>query len=388
MGIYVQSSADLPANASALQLSASLKTCAARWAASRGLESLFFAGKATESGIPICFYPPGGSIDFKMADGRVSFDIKTSIGGPGFHAALIDLCYALQAELGLRWRWDDDADETGYALNRDLDALYREFEALFSGLCDTVASDPEVKTWVLNLAWGLARDGADGIATPMGILPAALFRDALADRPRNLAAGAACFFPWWQAGTDDAFWPRTLRAMLWADAEWRAPQTPWETYIHGAIFAVRQRLGATLEGDLRTAVLDLERAISSGAAPAAAAPADIGWRRRKREFMLPGPWRITLPGQYIEESEDDGSTICLWFGSEEIRGSSFTVTVTETGDFQWSKSLQHSVDQMTAHGESCVYRLPRVAEPLAEAIGGSQVIFLRAFRVPSAEAGQ
>src|SRR5689334_18198552 len=112
MGIYVQCFSDLPQTRSALDIAVGLATSARDWATSRQIGDLLFVGEPSENGIWISFYPPNNGIGFEIANNRISFDSKTSIAGPGFHAALIDLCDRLERDLGLQWRWDVGGDQT------------------------------------------------------------------------------------------------------------------------------------------------------------------------------------------------------------------------------------------------------------------------------------
>lgn len=348
MGIYVQCFAEnVPEQHQ--ELGEQIVRSAERWAQKRGLGELFF-GVAHDGGSSISFFPPGGTIRFDVSKGRVVFDAKTSIGGPGFHAATIDLCDHLAADLGLRWRWDVGGDQTGYAQHRDFSRLESDFTHQFLSFCEFYDRSTG-KGFALNLAEGLAHNEFDGVATPMGPLPVAFFKNALHDT-EHLIENARRIFPWWNTHLDEDFWLNVVRATLWAEVEWRPPRTPWETYVLKAASRAGTHIDLERETKLADAFIELNDLVELTDNPIAPKSQGIGYRRGKRSFRLTGPWHINLPGYYIEQWEDDGTTLCLWFGSEEVRGSSWTHSP-EPG-IRWHRDF---ADCEEISGPTCKYRV-------------------------------
>lgn len=334
MGIYVQGFATAPSQAPS-KVATDIARSATAWAAKRDLADLFYAHTSDDHAW-VSFYPPCGGIAFKIADGRVSFDAKTSIAGPGYHTALIDLCDHLAREVGLEWRWESGGDQTTFARHRDRAALERAFEDQFIAFCDFYRNSRAPNTHhVLNLSEGRAMDGFSGVATPLGPMPLQFFLDAGRGQSTD---DAREIFPWWDDDCQsDDFWRRTLRATLWAETEWRAPQRPWESHVHTGVFAAARR--CTHAPEIEAAVKELSRLVDIPVGVAMAPAAGVGWGRVGRAFFLPGPWRINLPGYYVEIIENDGGTTCLWFGDEEIRGSSFTLTLKQPGKYAWAQDM-------------------------------------------------
>lgn len=346
MGIYVQSFADLPSRAPNGDWPAHVADVARDWAASRGLGDQFYAS-VDETSAWISFYPPSGGISFQIANGRLSFDAKTSIGGPGFHAALIDLCDRLQHDLALVWRWDAGGDETGFARTRDRAALTEQFRDQFFGFCERYRADSDARAFALNLAEDLALASTTGIATPMGERTRTFFLDA-ADGGDPDAAAAREVFPWWDDALDADFWNHTLRALIWAEVEWRRPQGPWEAFIHNAClhaFDEATRLGVAIDEAFAHAIAELkaiqQRNDSDFAPPRTDLP---GYKRRSRGYFLPGNWRVAMPGYYIDRLENDATATCIWFGNEEVRGSSFTVHLKEPGKWDWGERFASALE--------------------------------------------
>jgi hypothetical protein len=358
MGIYVQCFADLPDGVAEDQLATRIAETARAWAESRGLQDLFFSSLLA-NGVWLSFFPPAGGFALNWANGRIQFDAKTSVAGPGYHAALVDLCDRLQAEIGLKWRWDAGGDQTGYALDRDVPKLFRAFADQFYAFCEYYeAHSGTYKHHALNLPEGLAMDGHDGVATPLGPLPVNFFIDAKCQHS-DPGPSARQVFPWWDLASQ-LFWPNTLRALLWTDIKWRAPRTPWETFIVETVHRIAKRVDLADQPQINAALRELNEIVGKPDESIAPAKEGIGYHRHKKAFFLPGAWRINLPGYYTEQDEDDGSTTCLWFGTEEVRGSSFTVTLAEGGQLTWSEMFSRSADRKSS---TLAYRVLQTPEP-------------------------
>jgi hypothetical protein len=359
VGIYVQGYGTV-GDAASHDLSARLIASAKRWTVEHGFGELFFADDPRDSGAWLSFYPPAGGVQFEVRNNRVAFDAKTSVSGPGYHAALIDLCDHLRADLGVVWRWDAGGDETGYATDRDVTKLHQAFADQFFAYCEFYqASSEAYARHALNLSDGLAIDGYEGVATPLGPLPMQFFLKALDDAD-DAQDCARRVFPWWSSTLNQEFWISTIRSVLWTEVEWRAARTPWERHVHSVALSIGSRLRRVLDAGMGAALDELAALSGDDETFAAPAPDGIGYLRRQRAFFLPGRWRINLPGYFIEQSEDDGETTCLWFGTQEIRGSSFTFTPKDAQSPTWSRELTNRPDQQ---GKSCIFRLPDAAKP-------------------------
>jgi hypothetical protein len=359
VGIYVQGYGTV-GDAELHDLRIRLIDSAKRWSAERGLGELFYPADPGDNGAWLSFYPPAGGIQLDIRNNQVAFDAKTSVAGPGYHAALIDLCDRLGADLGIAWRWDAGGDETGYATDRDLTKLHQAFVDQFIAYCEfyQANSKPHV-LYALNLSDGLAIDGYEGVATPLGPLPIQYFVEAL-DEADDAQGCARCVFPWWSTRLDQEFWINTIRSLLWTEVEWRAARTPWERHVHRVALSMGSRLRRVLDARMGAALDELAALSGDDETFPAPTPDGIGYLRRQRVFFLPGRWRINLPGYFIEQSEDGGETTCLWFGTQEIRGSSFTFTPKDAQSPTWSRELASRLDQQ---GKSCIFRLPNAAKP-------------------------
>lgn len=346
-------------------LASRLIDVARRWSADQGLQDLFYAS-SSDAGVWLTFYPPAGGIEFDVEGYGISFGTKTSIAGPGYHAAIVELCDRLQSELEIAWRWGSGGDETGFALDRD-------FEALQDAFLDQAAAFGEfhrdqvgiAEGHAVNLPEGLAVDCFRDVATPLGPVRNQLFLDA-PDSSEDAEALARQIFPWWSKALDQEFWMNTLRALLWTEVQWRAARTPWESHVRQAALALGARCGSSLDKDLARAVDELAELSGDPESFAIPAAEGVGYKRRKRAFLLPGPWRINLPGYYIELDEDDGSTTCLWYENEEIRGSSFTIQTDDAAANIWSAELEGEPDRK---GKGCTFRIQPHPSPSEDSPG-------------------
>jgi hypothetical protein len=361
VGIYVQGYGTL-ASSNAENLAERLTGSARRWAGERGLQDLFLAGR-DGADVWLTFYPPAGSTTFEIRKGSISFGTKTSVSGPGYHAALIELCDRLQSDLGVRWRWESGGDGTDYAVERDGNRLRSAFLDQVIGYCEIHAKYVRPGDGsAINLPEGMAAYDHGGVATPLGILPDRLLRD-VPNSDADAEALARRIFPWWAQNLDREFWVNTLRAVFWTEVSWRAPRTTWESHIDQVVHSLAARLGTSVDADLAMGVGELDALSIDRETFNPPSPTGIGYLRHKRTFFLTGGWRIDLPGYYIEQLEDEGNTVCLWFGDEEIRGSFFIITPDagrEDNAFAWDEELAGQPDR---NGNGFTYRLVPAPRP-------------------------
>lgn len=366
MGIYVQTYAKIPPSIVDALLPERIVAASRAWAEDKGLAGLFYGRQEPDRAL-VSFYPPDGALAFEIARSGVTIDAKTSVAGPGFHAALIDLCDALERMLGLEWNWRAGGDETGFAISRDRGALQEAFLGQFTAFCDHYRRSGAAYDYKLNLELGLAVGVRGGVATPLGVHPLSLFTSCANDDRESLVDAARSVFPWWSDQLGREFWTNALSALLWTQVEWRRPTGPsvaWEEHVHAAALHAAERArqcGAALSNEVNQGL----RQIAS-MTPEMTPPGEgIGYRRGDRAFDLGGPWTIDVPAYYVFQTEEDGAA-CLWFGTEEIRGTSFTYTPKDPGELVWS-SHTSADDERATNGFQC--RLRPEISPLSAGDG-------------------
>ncbi len=367
MGIYIQSFAKRSAQLSS-DPQAQLVASARRWAQQQGLEDLFFACASEEQPVEVqlCIYTSADAITFNIDAERVDFGTKTSSAGPGYHAAIIDLCDHFGRELGLQWRWDVGGDETGYAVSRDRAVLEDVFLEQLRGFADFWDQSDASLAYVMNLVIGLGGDTPGTVSTPLGLYDLAVLAATAEADDEELRALAPTLYPWWYDTHTALFWAQTLRAMLWTEAVWRSPDTPWETHIHAAAAALAAKIASrqeTCPTDLRQALQQLQQSIAADHP----VPGHIGYRRRLITVQLTGYWSIQVPGHYREALENEGETVCLWDDHESIRSSSWRLAGKAGSD--WPGSLKGHTEAVTS---THAFRLPTTAQPAEE---GWRIVF-------------
>jgi hypothetical protein len=303
------------------------------WARSRGIADITHVGVSGPSRVVVTVYPPAGPLAFTVDETTVGFDTKTSVAGPGYHAAVIDLCDALARALGLQWLWSlpggRSGDDTGYAVDRDAVRMEQEFVSQFTALIRSASQRAPGASSAINLDEDLiCAPEEGGVAAPLGPVDEEAWRALLHADADEQTTAAREFYPWWEGPESSAFWTKTCLAMLWTEAVWRAPRNDCEKFVHGAIFAAADRASdlnasSALPPRIDNAICELRQAIDTDVP---ATPGGIGYRRGAVAFHLfESSWWIEAPGHLIVEPEG-ADTVCLWFGGLALRATSFTAT--------------------------------------------------------------
>lgn len=344
MGIYIQSFC-----ARSEKLSTEPQTrlieSARRWAKNEGLEDLFFAVSGeTPPAAHIIICPQADFITFTIGPSRIDFGIKTSTAGPRFHAAVVSLCDHMADELDLDWRWDAGGDGAQYATVRNYSTLASAFLDQLRGHMDVWSARAPDIAFAMNLTSGLGGNAIGTIATPLGERN---IRDLLetANTPdHELTAVASTLYPWWCDVKDARFWIECLRSLLWAEVEWRRPDTDYERYIHAAAFASAMQIAkrkVACPADLEQALAQLRASIEQDRP----VEGEIGYRRRTRTTDLSDYWRVIAPGHYRNTSERNGETTCLSTSEEELRFTPLRFRPSGAENDLWLQKLQQSPDQ-------------------------------------------
>ncbi len=269
------------------------------------------------------------NVEFRLADGRVACQAKTSTGGPGYHAYLVDVLDALRDRLGLDWRSEANAeDETGYlghrAFPRLQAAMVEWLRGLGGHLCER--ADEMDSPLLLGMSLDFRPVTEAFAASQMGEWPREWFeRLVTADEP-ELGRLAEQFFPWWERGVT----AKTLRglglARSWVDLRWVVPADDNERRLCESVLGcfVRAR---ELDGSLalpEAEVQELAALLAPDAPLRAPRPEGVGFLRRSMSLPIPGGWSIDLPGYYGAQLEDDGGAQVYWFAGRTVRGSSLS----------------------------------------------------------------
>jgi hypothetical protein len=295
----------------------------------------------TSEGLPALYvhnHPAAETVEFWLEDRRLTVSARTSTVGPGYHADLCEMLRGLGELLPIAWDPPDEeegtGDETGYFLTGDRAELEQQMLSWLAKVLEVLREKGEEYTGLqLSMPMAPRYHGPPGawLMTQSGPRSRAWMEAVLAD-PR---AGIDVF-PWWEPGKGAATDLGRVRVHLWMDVRWRPPATDEEERLGSDLLrrlARAYRLDpeldypwsawqvlidevAELEDD------DLGEIIRARAGQGAAGP--LGYREHEVEELLPGGWKITLPGSFSLEIDEEG-TWSAWEDGASIWATAFSL---------------------------------------------------------------
>lgn len=317
---------------------------ASDWANTRALGPFYWQRIVGDRQLLIRIYPLADAIDFELSERGVAVNARTSNGGPGYHAALIDLIDHIAQAGNMKFHWgtaSNSTDETGYALSRDFEALQSYHSGFMRSLAE-LAIEPGRDAPALCLPLGLGAISGR-ISAPPGILPPSWPEQVMDATDEDLMKLASEFFSWWPKEMNVQFWRSTLRGLLWQSVVWREPRQSSEEFAHQqADYCVRQlaALNTALPPDLEQAVRELNACVEEGAE---ATENGIGYLRRPVTHTPFAGWSITLPGEMSENLDDpdpEGEAVQLIGRHCALRISCMRVGKKSNETFSWPASFR------------------------------------------------
>ncbi|GAB1479429.1 hypothetical protein MASR2M74_19930 [Paracoccaceae bacterium] len=290
------------------------------WAKAQGLGPLFQTRMTEEGNLEVELVAVADPVIFTAEHDRITAGFRSSNGGPGFHAAVVEMMEHLDQKLDLGWRWTDsegyDLDETGYARHKDFAALQGSMTDFLRTLLRSVGNRPGAgNALCLPLGLGLTGETYNGPLGPQSPAWCAQIPDLSAADQRDKAAE---FFIWWDRGLTPATWERLLRAQLWMNAPWRSACNAADTLTEQQIDHTVARLAALghpLPADLAEACAGY--AALRKTTDQVPAPRGIGYRKRLVCHFLTASWTLSLPGYLAPKTDKNGSGWehpALWLG--------------------------------------------------------------------------
>jgi hypothetical protein len=308
---------------------AAIEASAKKWAAQQNLGPLLQTDWRGDRGLTINLIPVADPIFFDINKSGLAVGFRSSNGGPGFHAAVVDLLDHLAVTLSLEWVWADSSgaplDETDYARTRDFAALQGEMTAFFKLLTRDTATAGEAvgspgiyRNFCLPLELGRIPDQT---CCPLGFMEHRWGEKMAQANAAALHSASQQFFIWWDKGLTPATWQNLLRAQLWQNAEWRRQHSAHDRLVRQKIehcAAQLKRLDTPLPADLAEAYAEYQYYQSSDDAPK---PTGIGYRKRLIWEQIYESWSIGRPG-YLQVSENSGSAAwehpAYWLGAKSF----------------------------------------------------------------------
>jgi hypothetical protein len=275
------------------------------------------------------------------ASGRLTASATTSPVGPGYHVFVCELLRQLGEQFAVAWQGPDadgSGDETGYFHSGDRSAVEGHFLGWIRTLAGQVSGLSGEMTAVriaMPLECELTID--EGAVTPLGPRGADWFK-AVAAAPRR----SLDFFAWWPAGFGAEFYRGRALTRLWSDVRWRPPleenddeadlligvlkdlekayllnpalDYPWREW-HELYGYLTEAFGDTEA--LESERPDLPELVARKAAATADGPR-VGYRRRPVTVALSDGWKITVPGEFAENWDEDEVWVG-WDGERTVR---------------------------------------------------------------------
>lgn len=297
------------------------------WATKHELGPFFASTTPSENSLYVSIIPLADSIEFNVSDDGLSVGFRSSNGGPGYHAAVIDMLDDMARTLKLSWNWgasgDQCSDETEYALNRDYLQLQGHMADFLRLLMGFVANSGEANGPVC-IPGGFGFDNV-GFSCPLGPKSVEWPKIVAGASSEELLVEASTFFPWWAKERGSDFWGAMLLGSLWQNAAWRAPVSDQEKAVIAQIEYAASKLElltGKLSGEITRTMMELRKATETDNPPTGEG---IGYRRRRVYHDIFQGWSITLPGWLIEDSENEDSVVLFYHGDRALHISSYLV---------------------------------------------------------------
>ncbi len=263
---------------------------------------------------------------------EVEIAANTTSAGPGYHQYVCALIDELGQRFGIEWLAPDEGegDETGYFESRDRRRLEHQMLRWLAAVAEQLTSHEEVGDSIaVSMSMDHQFDAGSAIVTPLG--PRS--REWAEATSRTPASGSG-FFSWWDEGeTGQSRRDRAL-ARMWASIRWSEPRSEDEART---IALTLRDLNMAMEMDPELEMpwrewLELcqlvgeeprARSLIEDRAATATGPL-VGYRRRLVRVLLPGHWKIRVPGHFSETFEEEGAFLA-WDETRNIRVSSFSL---------------------------------------------------------------
>ena len=267
------------------------------------------------------FHPGAEEVELSLADPEhLIASANTSTVGPGYHIYLCSVLVDLARDFQASWQHPDDdsddySDEADYFFTGDGQRVFDNMTAWLKALAGTFFEDfaeQDLTGNTLCMPMDVVFESADSVITPLGPRDRAWLEKTSRD-----GESGKDFFAWWTPGlTAEYFLGRALTQM-WRNVRWRAPVNDAEREVlrqtadslHRAYqldpslqypWAEWAEILGYLDTDDATA--HLVRAHRSGVAT-------LGYRRGSVTVVLPGGWRMCLPGSFSEFEADESNDL-------------------------------------------------------------------------------
>lgn len=254
---------------------------------------------------------------------RLTVSAKTSTVGPGYHADICEMLHALGEQLSISWDSPEDeegtGDETGYFLTRDREALEQQMLQWLSSVVAILFERADEYTG-LQLSMPMAPRYL-GPPDAWLLTPTGPRSRAWAEAVRADPRAGIDVFPWWEPGRGARTELGRVAVHLWMDVRWRPAVTDEEEELAVELLRRLERafqLDPSLDYPwaaweaLHDEVLDVQDTELTAlvrARTSQGARGPLGYREFLVEESLAGGWKLTLPGSFSVEIDDEGTWV-------------------------------------------------------------------------------
>jgi hypothetical protein len=272
--------------------------------------------------------------EFELAlvgQSRLVASANTTTVGPGYHVFVTSMLKDLANELHVKWECpveDDEeySDETGYFFTGDEKSLNAEMTTWLAAVANTFF-DGSVDYADTGVALCMPMNPQFNVEQPALTPLGPRDRDWLYRTAQDGNSGLD-FFAWPTPGFNAEYFLGRALAQMWVDVRWRTPINDSESLVLEDVAGSLQRayeLNPHLqypwaEWKQIFEFLSRSEAECEMVNSHAEGMPTIGYRRKDVIVMLPGGWRIKIPGSFSDFEPDDENNLCaldppreLWF---------------------------------------------------------------------------
>ncbi len=286
----------------------------------------------------IVLHPAEEPIEFAISENGITCSAKTNSAGPGYHSYIIDLLETCEEKLNIKWDWGKESgqvgDETGYYQRRDYQSLQMEMVAWLKKIAQFLVKD-ELENIKICMPADYFLEGEYFTISPLGFWSREWFKTVSESPEVNLCHYGSEFFPWWSLEADALFYLNTAKTLMWTECPWHEPASEDETKLYRIICESLEKAYQLDKGidypwnewvELLTLLGETKRAKQIKDLPTPNKhTSKIGFKRLPMKRNLSGGWKVTLPGYFYSDLEDDRGTIVYWYKDKTVRGSSLKV---------------------------------------------------------------